>query len=281
MSKVTNLEIGMIDLSLDDRDRQILQLMRRLRFMRTDQLCRIFFQEPETTDRAKLSRTTRCLHRLEKWGVITHLPRKVRPNRGGTYGLVWHLTETGTRLLDICREIPKRHRPYEPSETFLKHSLAVAEVYTITMETARKEPAFAAKTIEIESEAAREHKTPATYLTPSKTTRICPDMFLEIDNVDESGKKITDYWYIEVDLGTERSKSLMEKCKRYVSYYKTGAPQKEHGVTPAVLFVVPDEQRKATILEVVRKLPDIGWHKCFFLVTEEELLGRLAKGPID
>lgn len=281
MSKVTNLEIGMIDFSLDDRDRQILQLMRRLRFMRTDQLCRIFFQEPETTDRAKLSRTTRCLHRLEKWGVITHLPRKVRPNRGGTYGLVWHLTETGTRLLDICREIPKRQRPYEPSETFLKHALAVAEVYAVIMETARKEPAFAVKTIEIEREAAREHKTPATYLTPGKTTRICPDMFLEINNVDESGKRIADYWYIEVDLGTERSKSLMEKCRRYVSYYKTGAPKKKHGVPPAVLFVVPDEQRKATILEVVRKLPDIGWHKCFFLVTEEELPKRLIKGPID
>lgn len=279
MSKVTDLGIGMMDLNLDTKDREILQLMRRLRFMRTDQLCRIFFQEPEATDWAKLSRTTRCLHYLEKWGIVTHLPRKVRPNRGGTYGLVWYLTETGIRVLNIGKSNTKRQRPYEPSETFLKHSLALAEAYTVVMETARKEPAFVAKTIEIESEAAREHKTPATYLTPSKITRICPDMFLEIDNVDESGKGVADYWYIEVDLGTERSKSLMEKCKRYVSYYKTGAPQKEHGVTPAVLFVVSDEQRKTMIQEVVRKLPDIGWQKWFFLVTEEELPGRLVKGP--
>ena len=129
MNKATIMEINMIDISLSQHDREVLQLIRRFRFIRTDQLCRIFFQEPETTERAKLSRTTRCLHRLEKWGVTTHLARRVRPDRGGTYSLVWYLTETGMRVLDIGKRNMKRSRPYTPSQTFLEHTLAIGSLY--------------------------------------------------------------------------------------------------------------------------------------------------------
>lgn len=280
MNKTTILELNMIDMDLSPRDREILNLLQRIRFMRTDQICRLFFQEPEGTERAKLSRTTRCLHRLEKWGVIAHMPRKVRPNRGGTYGLVWYLTETGMRVLDLGKTSKKRSRPYEPSMTFLEHTLTVAEIYTDTVTLTREKDGMRLLTAEIEGEAARTHVKPATYLSGSIYTKIWPDMFLCLEGTYENGNKYRDYWYIEVDLGTERSKAITEKCLRYIEYYRTGQAQAKYNLFPGVLFVVADKKRKEFILSTISKLENKGLQKMFAVVTFEEYPEKLVQGLV-
>ncbi len=278
MNKTTILEINMIDVSLEDRDRELMQLIRRFRFMRTDQLCKIFFSKPEGTERAKLSRTTRCLHRLEKWGVLSHLPRRVRPNRGGTYGLVWRLTETGIRVLNLGRTGAKRQRPYEPSETFLEHTLAVADIYTDIVTLCQSRDYLNILDERIESEAAKTFRYPDSPFVINKEIKVWPDLYVKLQNRDEKGDTVTDRWFIEVDRGTERSKELKEKCERYVIYCKSGRTKKDYGSNPSTLFVVPNERRKEQITAIAKEATE--YKKMFYVVTREELADRLLKGPI-
>lgn len=180
------------------------------------------------------------------------------------------------RVLDIGKRSVKRSRPYTPSQTFLEHTLAIAEAYTEIVVAVRNTPNLELISMEVEGEAARTHVRPASYLFPSKTTKIWPDLFVCLEGVNGNGGRYRDHWYIEVDLGTERSKAITDKCLRYIEYYKTGKPREEHGIIPAVLFVVPDEKRKEAIAGVIGKLEDKRYQRCFAVVTQGEYLAKIV-----
>ena len=268
MKRVSNAELSAIDMSLGDRDREILKLLRRFRFMRTAQIQRLFFRK-DATNRAQLSSTTRVLHRLERDGLIAHLDRQVRPNRGGTYGLVWHLTTVGVRLLDLGKTNPRRFRPYEPSQLFLQHTLAVVDTYVQICDYIRYEKDYMEiKDLEIESEAVRE------YDKDGRTKRIWPDLFIKLRN-----DRYTYYWYIEVDRGTEGMPEVLKKCWRYFEYYRTGRAQREYGVFPVVMWIVPDEARKNLMKRTIKKaFREYSVGHEFLIITPDELSTYLIRG---
>jgi hypothetical protein len=65
-----------------------------------------------------------------------------------------------------------------------------------------------------------------------------------------------DRWFVEVDCGTESPAVIMRKARAYLAYYRTGREQDRTGVFPLVLFVVPGDQRQATLTATLGKLPE-------------------------
>jgi Replication-relaxation len=64
-----------------------------------------------------------------------------------------------------------------------------------------------------------------------------------------------DSFFIEVDRGTEGSRALTGKLEQYVAYAANGKEQTEHGVSPKVLWLAPDERRVGVIQDCVMALP--------------------------
>jgi hypothetical protein len=86
-----------------------------------------------------------------------------------------------------------------------------------------------------------------------------------------------DRWFIELDLHTESPSKVIEKCRRYHDYYRSGLEQKLHNVFPLVVWIVPDAARKESVTKHIReafqKQP-----KIFIVITPEELETLIRQG---
>jgi hypothetical protein len=54
-------------------------------------------------------------------------------------------------------------------------------------------------------------------------------------------------YFVELDRGTTFATALNKKLRTYENYYFTGKEQQEFGMFPQVLWLVPDEKRKAVL----------------------------------
>ena len=268
MKRISNLQLGQIDLTLTDHDRKLLAALKQFRFMKTNQVQRLFFPPLTSTPRAALTATTRALNRLMKCGLVNHLEKRVGGVRAGSQGLIWHITEAGIRLLMMYDgEEQGRKRIEEPSTTFLRHILAVTECYIQTVSICRCENNMHLEQITIEPECWREYELGA------KNISLRPDLFAETISDD-----YRDFWFIEVDLDTESVGSIISKCKRYHEYYNSDLEQKKNGVFPVVLFIVPDEKRKKKIREAISESFRGSRAKIFMVITPNELHQTLKIG---
>ena len=127
MKRIGEKQLGEIELRLTEQDRKILLSLRELRYLKTNQLQRLFFSNVSRTNRTALTAATRTLNRLKALGLISHLEKRIGGVRAGSLGMVWHITEVGCRLLDLgLSQERKRNRQFEPSPMFLRHTLAVS-----------------------------------------------------------------------------------------------------------------------------------------------------------
>jgi hypothetical protein len=78
-----------------------------------------------------------------------------------------------------------------------------------------------------------------------------PDLFARI-----GAGALEDRWFVEVDLGTEHTGTLLAKCQRYLTHSQSGDEQRQHGIYPRVLWAVPDERRTGQLEAVTRRLPE-------------------------
>lgn len=97
-----------------------------------------------------------------------------------------------------------------------------------------------------------------------------PDLFVRI-----GVGALEDRWLVECDLATEASGTLLAKMKRYLSYYRSGSEQRDHGVF-RILWAVPHARRAAHVEEVLRRLPaEAG--RLFTVCLLDEVVARLAE----
>ncbi|MEA2901384.1 MAG: hypothetical protein QOH36_1271 [Actinomycetota bacterium] len=68
-----------------------------------------------------------------------------------------------------------------------------------------------------------------------------------------------DHWFIEVDRGTESPAVIERKAAVYRSYWSTGREQAELGAFPRVLWLVPDERRRAVLVHALGRGPAEAW----------------------
>ena len=66
------------------------------------------------------------------------------------------------------------------------------------------------------------------------------------------------FYFLEVDLGSEPSRILTEKCRNYYAFWQSGEFAQKYFCAPnvgfRVLFVAPTEKRAGTILKSIQKL---------------------------
>lgn len=222
---------------LSDRDRQVLRLVGEHRFLTTHQVQQFCFLDHQS--QATASRVTRrVLGRLDRTGLLVPLDRRVGGYRAGSAATIWRLSASGRRLLGI----DGKRGANTPSERFLKHCLAIADVHVLLAQHRRIE-AIEGVAVEVEPASWRRYQGAA-----GEPRWLQPDLYAEITTAD-----FLDRHFIEVDLGTESLPTLLKKCQQYEEYRRSGVEQERHGSFPLVVWLFLDQDRARSLVAAVRR----------------------------
>ncbi len=202
------------------------------------------------------------LSRLTREGVLRRLERRVGGIRAGSVSYVYMLAPAGRRLMGkaLARQVR------EPSQTFLRHTLAIVEAH-LTLREAAATGAYDLVMSEVEPVCWRR------YLGPSgahETLR--PDVFVV------SARGEFEYcWFLEIDLGTEYSQALVRKCRAYETYWRTGNEQQRSGTFPLVVWLAPNRKRLQEIERATRSTRNLK-QELFRVVTNDDLAELFSGG---
>lgn len=213
---------------LSERDRDVIALVARFGQMSRSQLSDCLFAE--LASQTPLDRT---LKRLTDATYLARVERRlVGGSRSGSGQYVYQLGRAGWKLLD-------KPGAYWAPRTVNLHTLMVAACYTTFR---RAERADDLEVIQFTTEPDCHHTV--------GTIRLTPDAYVEIGSRADRLKYA--YW-LEVDRGSEHRNTIEEKCDRYQRAFQWW----QDDYFPTVLFVVPDEQRKAAISTVIKTAPPL------------------------
>ncbi len=238
---------------LQERDIALLEDLRRYRCLTTSQLELLRGSDADPALRF-VSRLT-LTRRLKLLFHGQYVRRVARPSTTGMLEPVYLLDREGARALSLrYGEVTVRAPSQSPKLAALEHLLAIND-FRVSLEVAAQNAG-----IELRewrgSEAARFTVTLGEgkrKSTPPRKVTLLPDGGFTLRT--ESGRL---FYFLEVDLGSEASRILTEKCRAYYAFWKDGGFAQQHGVPPRagfrVLFVAPTEKRLATILNAIGKL---------------------------
>lgn len=238
--RVTGAAMARIAEALSERDRAIVADVGKVRVLTGKQVERLHFSDLEGRHRDRTRR--RVLERLTRLQLLTPLERRIGGVRAGSAGLLFALGPAGQRLLAIEEGSAggRVRLPGTPTERFMRHNLAVAELYIGLVEAARTE---AVTLVDYRAE-------PACWWRDIEGEWVKPDARVVLSAGD-----VEDSWAIEVDQATESLPTL----RRKLIVYRNMAENGEHGpggdLLPRVLVTVPDERRLKDVRELVRGLP--------------------------
>jgi hypothetical protein len=264
---LTRRKLAELDARLTDRDREIAGLVNHLRLVSGRQLQRLYFAHggvPASQERLARS----ALARLVELEVLTRLERPVGGVRGGSGAWVYEAGPAAQRLFAYWRgDGFGRVRPsHEPGQRFVRHTLAVSEIYTRVREAAR-DGRFEFVDFHAEPDCWRSGVGPGGNVEVLK-----PDAFVQLAHGE-----FLDAWLLEIDLATESSRVLHRQCVAYARYFQTGREQRERGVFPRVLWIVPDQQRGDLLTRVLAGLP-AETRELFTVTTEAAAVEVMALG---
>lgn len=271
--KLRRKHLAELEDKLTARDRAVMEALRKYRFLTSSQVGRIFFSECSTAT-SRTRNQNLLLKRLSDYGLIQALERRIGGFGGGSSVQIWHLTEAGYRLLMLDDpDTFRRKRFVEPSTLFIEHTLAISECAVQLHSICRYSHDLNLEVVDTEPSCWRR------YNDDGQVVQLKPDMFAvtTCEGVDE--KRYEDRWFVEMDLGTEAPRQVMEKCDAYLRYYYTGIEQNETGMFPLVLWIVKDEARKTRLKEYIRE--SIKAQPQMFLVITPDELERVIRGKID
>ena len=259
------------DRIFSEQDKSILRSLRKLRYLTANQVQRLHYIDNASLNAAQRA-TRRVMSKLQGYGVVESLGRRIGGVRAGSNSFVWTLTEAGVHLLHINDpEFSFRKRGFEPSLNFLKHTLAVSEVYIQLKEVCGRYQLKLVKA-EMEPECWRGYTG-----MDGKPATMKPDMFA----ITDSGEYV-DSWFIEVDLATESPSKVLDKCRRYVYYCNSGIEQKAHEVFPLVVWLVYNENRKAKLQQYIADCREMSEaSKSIFAVITPDEFEVLISGGVD
>lgn len=259
--------VWQIEEHLTARDIRILESLERYRLLTTRQIQRLHLPAqpfgPHISISAATRGTTRILSRLETLGTVARLERRIGGVKHGSANTVWQLGATGERYLRVRRGLPRRRRFEEPSLTFIAHTIAVRDVVTLVSEHATPRQ-YDVLTVAVEPDCWRE------FSTATGTATLKPDLYVvTADAATET------HSFVEVDLGTEHLPALLRKCRMYQRYFQTGTEQHQHGLFPAVIWLVPTAKRARDLQTALTTVRDLD-ADLFWVTTSEQALDQLA-----
>lgn len=255
--------------SLTARDLAILESVQRFRLLSTSHIRRLHFVQGHATTSAATRATGRVLARLEAHALLVRLRQRIGGERGGSSSLVWQLGSSGDRLLRALTGRKQRRRYVEPSTLFARHTLEAAEQAVRLIEAAE---AGLVELLRLDPEPAcwRSFMTGAGVVGWLK-----PDLYVVIANAN-----FEDHTFIEIDLGTEHTPAVVRKAKIYQAYQSTGRHEADHGVFPAVAWVVPDKARQAALQAALTADKAVD-PALFRVLTATNLVGALTSASAD
>jgi Replication-relaxation len=206
----------------------------RLRLVTGAQLERLHFDRLEGASRAVVRR--RVLGRLVQLRVLATLERRIGGVRAGSAGLVYGLDVSGKRLVAAGA---RPRRPSVPSVRFVRHVLAVAELYVSLVEQARDGG------LRLDSFKAE----PACWWPDGRGGVLKPDGYAAVASPEH-----VDHWWLEVDLATEHLPTLKRKLVAYLEFWSDGQLGPDD-VMPRVLVAVPDAKRYSELVRLIHQLP--------------------------
>jgi len=249
---------------LSPRDQDILKSVISLRFVTGGQLARLHFAgDGDAASRTRTAR--RALLRLVRLDCLTRLPRQVGGVRSGSAGFVYHAGLAGQKLAmrSGWLQSGRGRRSRSPGLAFLDHSLLVAELHTRLVEADRNER------LEL-LELSAEPVCWRAYSGIGTQQVLKPDSFVRVGAHEWEFS-----YFIEVDRGTEGSRTLRRKLGDYQAYQVSGAEQAKRGVYPKVLWTVPDSARAGVIeAEIDQLAPAFG--ELFGVSLFEDVVNALA-----
>jgi hypothetical protein len=243
MKRLSSTALLALSDSLSDHERILMEEVSRLYLVSHDQARRLIGYSDGLSGQRM---TRRVLARLTEHGVLSRLERTIGGVRAGSAGYVYYLGPAGQRLLALHAGqglIRGRTRP-EPGSRYVRHRLAVAEVY-VEVREAERSGDVDVLALQAEPDCWRSFQDALGGRRDLK-----PDAFsrLGVGAYEESA-------FIEVDLGTESLNVISAKLKVYIDYYNSGTEQARHGVFPRVVWIVTGETRRAKLLDRCLRLP--------------------------
>jgi hypothetical protein len=245
-SRISARQLDRIASEVSALDLEVLAFVGTYRLVTGKQLVRRFWltADADMDRRARVGR--RALKRLSDWRVLDRLPGRARGGvRGGSDTLIYCVGVVGAKLL--ARHGLATKRLGKPSERLTAHTLTICEL-AVRLHEARA-------TLEcIETRA--EPECWFSFLGPMLAALwVKPDLYLR---VALPGGEWESRWLCELDMGSENKGTLLAKSRRYIDHYRSGSFQRDHGVYPKVLWIVPDSQRATQLKEILRQLPADG-----------------------
>jgi protein involved in plasmid replication-relaxation len=265
-SYLTRSELEAVATQLSARDEAVLLAVTRLRFMSGRQLERLCFSQPDADTVATARAARRSLLRLTELGLLDRLERRVGGVRRGSAGFVYYLAPWGQRLAVLCGWLPerRRRRSLAPGTLFVRHALAVAELHVRLREADR---AKRFELLELTAEPACHRRFAGVG---GQRLMLKPDSFVVV-----ASGQWQDNFMVEIDRGTEGSRTLERQLRLYAAYYATGQEQAERGVFPRVLWLAPDARRVQVIVEAAASLPADTW-QLFQVARFDEAIQTIA-----
>lgn len=263
--RISKRQLMELDVSLGSRDKEILRSIQRHRYLMTGQVQRLLFTDAVSPS-AALRAASRSLKKLKSLGLVGSLSRRIGGVRAGSGSLIWHITHAGERLLRLhgCRPYASK-RFFEPSPYFLAHTLAVAEASIRIMEICN--------TAKLELSALQpEPECWRSYSERGRQVSLKPDLYAAV-----TSPEYEDRYFLEIDLDTESSAKVIEKCQKYHAYYRSGLEQKEHGMFPLTVWIVPSAKRKEHLTAHIHPAFS-GQPRLFIVITDDELEHLILEG---
>lgn len=244
---------------MTDTDWLVLGFLGDCRLASGSQLIRRYWQTADRNDgRARAGR--RALKRLSDRRVLDALPRRVGGERAGSSGIVYTVGVAGAKLL--ARRGAQASRLEAPGALYVAHTLAATEM-VVRLDEADRSASL--EVIEVQTEPACWRSFLAGI---GARLTLKPDLFIR---VTAPGSGYEDRWFVEVDLATEATGTILAKAKRYLAHHRAGTEQ----VHPRVLWTVPDARRSAQIESALERLPAQA-RRMFSVSRFEEAVAFLA-----
>lgn len=240
----------------------LLQTIHEHRFADTHQLTRLTMHRYGNR-RSAIRQASRHLRELQRQLYLVRLERRIGGWQGGSGVSIWTLSTKGLRHLSGSS---RRVRPHHHTTTFLRHHLAITETRVTLHEAARQ--FHRGLEVEVEPNCWRRYLDGhggANTLKPDLAATITSDDYV-------------DRYFIEVDRDTENPVRVIAKCWRYLHYQRSGTEQREHGVYPAVVWLVPHEARKYQLVKAISNEPGLP-KDLFTVITMPELQQLVRDGP--
>jgi len=247
-TRITEARVAQLEEELAPRDLALVETLDRVRLATTAQLERLHFTDGTSLANARQCRRT--LARLISLHVLTRLDRRVGGVRAGSAGHIYALDIAGQRLASACGPAGgiRIRRPWTPSSPFVRHALAVTELYIQLREA---EQANSLDILDFWAEPLCWRRF--TGIGGGQVA-LKPDAFVRVGL-----GKYEHASFVEVDRATQSGPTIARKLTLYRRYWQTGKEQERLGVFPKVVVLVPSEARKEVLVEVCGAQPAEAW----------------------